>query len=134
MAMESAIKHLIWNAYHHGDGIIQIKIKLTNAGEKVTITFCDEGSGIDNDKIEESLKPYKYGNRQNATKKEFRGAGLGLTIAADVIADHGGELLIENIQNEDGSRAGFRVHVGLPITQEKRKNQDKKINNKGFRN
>jgi len=49
--MESAIKHLIWNAYHHGDGIIQIKIKLTNTGEKVTIIFCDEGSGIDNDKL-----------------------------------------------------------------------------------
>jgi len=118
-ALESALKNLIWNAYHHGGGSIKIRTGLTDRDRKVVIMIDDHGAGIDDDEIDDLFKPFRQGkSRQLAADAGFRGAGLGLTIAATVIADHGGEILIENRVSEDGSRAGLRVRVILPLSQE----------------
>ena len=124
-AVESAMKNLVWNAYHHGSGMIQIRTKLTDEEQGVSMTIDDDGPGIDDDKIKELFKPYRQGGNQSS-KKKFRGAGLGLAIAADVIAGHGGKLSVENRRNDDGHRTGCRVSVILPLTQDGRKIQDKK--------
>ena len=118
-ALESALENLIWNAYHHGGGSIEIRLGLTDRDRKVVIRIDDDGPGIDDDEIDDLFKPYRQGkSRQRAAEAGFRGAGLGLTIAATVIADHGGEILIENREGEDESRAGLRVRVILPLSQE----------------
>ncbi|MDE0304219.1 MAG: hypothetical protein OXI87_04945 [Albidovulum sp.] len=76
-------------------------------------------AGIDDDETEELFKPYRQGrNCHDDTGGAFRGAGLGLAIAAGVIADHGGEISIANREAADGSIAGLRARVVLPLFQD----------------
>ena len=107
-ALMSALQNLIWNAHVHG-GAIEVRVELTDGGRKVVITIDDDGPGIDDD-IDEILKPYRRGRNPRG-----HGAGLGLAIASGVISDHGGEIAVSNREAADGSRAGLRVCVALPL-------------------
>ena len=107
-ALMSALQNLIRNAHLHG-GAIEVRVELTDGGRKAVITIDDDGPGIDDD-IDEIFKPYRRGR-----KPRGHGAGLGLAIAASVISDHGGDIAVSNREAADGSRAGLRVCVALPL-------------------
>lgn len=108
-ALLRALQNLIGNAHHHG-GAIKVGVQLTDGDRKAVITIDDDGPGIDDDEFDEIFKPYRRGR-----KPRGHGAGLGLTIAAGVISDHGGEITVSNREAADGSRAGLRVCVALPL-------------------
>ena len=107
-ALMSALQNLIRNAHLHG-GAIEVRVELTDGDTKAVITIDDDGPGIDDD-IDEIFKPYRQGR-----KPRGHGAGLGLAIAAGVISDHGGDIAVSNREAADGSRAGLRVWVALPL-------------------
>jgi signal transduction histidine kinase len=64
----------------------KIEIQLTDMTDKVKISISDNGPGISD--IAMAQKPF-YTTKQNGT-------GLGLATAAKIMADHGGELVIES--------------------------------------
>jgi signal transduction histidine kinase len=74
------------------------------AGEgSVEIAISDDGCGIAPEHLSSVLDPFF------TTKKRGQGTGLGLTIAADIVKNHGGSLEIES---RPGS--GTTVRVRLP--------------------
>jgi len=118
MALHSALKNLIWNAYRHGDGeMIEIKTRLVDIFAKVEIIIDDEGPGIDEKDIEELFKPYRQGKTRQNSIKEIQGAGLGLAIAKEAVEEHGGKISIENRMNSKKDIVGLRVRVVLPLSQ-----------------
>jgi two-component system sensor histidine kinase HydH len=75
-------------------------------GDRVTIEIADDGVGIAPEQLSSVLDPFF------TTKKRGQGTGLGLTIAADIIKNHGGTLEIESSVG-----VGTTVRVRLPIAQ-----------------
>jgi len=84
------------------DGIIDIAI--SNENNKIKISITDDGPGIED--VGSALKPF------HTTKQD--GTGLGLSTAAKIMADHGGELVIES---EPGK--GCRIDMILPTGKDK---------------
>ena len=115
-SLQSAFQNLIWNAHHHG-GKVTIEFNKICQGKKVEVFIDDDGPGIDDEKIESMFEPYRQGEiSAHKLNRSFRGAGLGLTIAKYIISEHGGQIDISNRRKDDGSIAGLRVRVVLPLS------------------
>ena len=74
----------------------------------VHIFFDDSGPGIEPDLREQALRPFV--RLEASRNRDTGGTGLGLAIAADVVAGHGGELILDT-----SPLGGLRVLVKLPI-------------------
>ena len=77
----------------------EIKIEVAETGDKVHIIVIDNGPGIDD--IPSALKPF-FTTKQGGT-------GLGLATASKIMADHGGEIIIESSPGK-----GCKVELILP--------------------
>ncbi|MDP9362260.1 MAG: ATP-binding protein, partial [Acidobacteriota bacterium] len=71
-------------------------------GSDVRVVVTDAGSGIAPEDLEHVLDPFF------STKED--GTGLGLPIARQIAAAHGGSLKIESVHGD-----GTRVEVRLPL-------------------
>jgi signal transduction histidine kinase len=97
--LQQVLINLIKNsleALKEGGDII---IKADEIGMKVQISVTDNGPGIDD--ISAALKPF------HTTKRG--GTGLGLATASKIMADHGGELVIESSPGK-----GCRIDMLIP--------------------
>jgi len=81
----------------------KLDISVTRAGDKIRVTFADDGPGIPADIIGKVFDPFF------TTKRPGGGSGLGLTISLAVIKEHGGTIEIES-----NPGAGAVIHVLLP--------------------
>jgi len=79
---------------------IDDKIKSLKDGKYIRITVKDEGTGIDNEKIEKIFDPYF------TTKKT--GSGLGLATVYSIIKRHGGVILLDS---ELGIGSTFTIYL-----------------------
>ena len=86
----------------------ELKISIAREGEKIGVTFADDGPGIPADIIGKVFDPFF------TTKRPGGGSGLGLTISLAVIKEHGGTI---DVESEPG--AGAVVRVVLPAAIEK---------------
>jgi PAS domain S-box-containing protein len=86
----------------------ELKISIARDGEKIGVTFADDGPGIPADIIGKIFDPFF------TTKRPGGGSGLGLTISLAVTKEHGGTI---DVESEPG--AGAVVRVVLPAAIEK---------------
>ncbi|MBN2186496.1 MAG: PAS domain S-box protein [Dehalococcoidia bacterium] len=86
----------------HGKGKLEIKTEL--AGDRIRISFKDDGPGIAKETIKRIFNPFF------TTKEVGKGTGLGLSLSHGIIAEHGGQLYIES-----ELRKGATFVVELPL-------------------
>lgn len=104
-AMRRALVNLIGNAQRYA---AQVRVSAGRRGRTVEIIIDDDGPGIPPAKREEVFRPfYRLDQSRNP---ETGGVGLGLTIARDVVRNHGGELILE-----DAPLGGLRARLWIPI-------------------
>lgn len=96
VSLKRAFRNLIDNGIKYGG---TVRLGLTIEPAKLLITFQDNGPGIPAARIEEAFAPFR--RLDEARSGKIPGAGLGLTIARDVIQSHGGTISVRN-QNGDG--------------------------------
>jgi signal transduction histidine kinase len=81
-AVRSALANLVGNALVHAHGAGRIVANL----DRGSVSICDDGAGISRNS--ERIEPFQTDN----TSKE--GSGLGLSIVQEIMAAHGGTLII----------------------------------------
>lgn len=86
-------------------GVIRLGASLDTDGQRVRLTFADQGSGISPEDISKIFQPY-------FTTKDV-GIGLGLAITERIIKEHGGEILVESRPGD-----GTTFTVVLPLQQD----------------
>ncbi|MFL2659566.1 MAG: sensor histidine kinase [Alphaproteobacteria bacterium] len=95
--IKRVIENIVTNGFKYGKNI---SIKLTTEDEFVNIIIEDDGSGIPEDKLDEVFNPfYRIDESRN---KETGGAGLGLSVAMDIITYYGGNIVLENRKDKSG--------------------------------
>lgn len=104
MALRRAVSNLLSNALAHGS---RAEISLRRGPHASDIIVDDDGPGIPPEQREEALKPFA---RLDASRNQnTAGVGLGLALARDVAASHGGDLYLS-----DSPLGGLRVTLRLP--------------------
>lgn len=109
-ALELMLDNIVDNAIRHSRNEHRLSIHARADERTVFLEVSDSGGGIPPDEIQHVTKKFFRGRHA-----EHGGTGLGLALAARVIADHGGTL-------EIGSEAGIgtTIRIGLPAMPEDR--------------
>ena len=104
-SMRRCLTNLIVNAQRYAQ---QVTVRAGQRERAIEILIDDDGPGIPPDKREEAFRPfYRLDESRNP---DTGGVGLGLTIARDVVRNHGGELTLE-----DAPGGGLRARIWLPV-------------------
>ncbi|WP_041801889.1 sensor histidine kinase [Rhodopseudomonas palustris] len=103
-SLKRGFRNLIINAATHGK---RARVAIESAPSEVSVIIEDDGPGIPSDMLGRVFEPFFSANR--ARTKHFGGAGLGLTIAHEIVQRAGGTIKIEN-----GRLRGLMQTVRLP--------------------
>jgi signal transduction histidine kinase len=100
--MEIVLSNIFENALEamHDNGRIDLNVKLVN-DNRIEIIIKDTGSGIAPEEMDSIYDPF--------VTSKTRGAGLGLTMAHQIIANHHGEINISSSKT-----GGTTVSIALP--------------------
>jgi two-component system osmolarity sensor histidine kinase EnvZ len=104
VAFERCLSNLVNNARKYGT---HIWVEARRSGGTVQIVIDDNGPGIPPDQYEEVFKPFVRG--EPSRNPETGGVGLGLPIAQDIVAGHGGRIALEK-----SPHGGLRVVLEMP--------------------
>ncbi len=85
-----------------GHGVLEIETRHSDG--RIEITFSDDGPGVPREILGKVFDPFF------TTKDVGRGTGLGLSITHGILAEHNGEITIEN-----RAGGGALVRVSLPL-------------------
>jgi two-component system sensor histidine kinase ChvG len=106
-------RNLIDNAisFSPDNGTVLVTAKAEDGHVQATIE--DEGPGVPEDDLERVFQ--RFYTERPAEQGFGKNSGLGLAIARQIVASHGGRVWAENKYEKDGSRAGARFVVELPL-------------------
>lgn len=104
LTLNRALRNLIINAATHG---VRARVAVAKANGKARIVIEDEGPGIPPELLGQVFEPFFRADP--ARRQDIRGAGLGLTIAREIVQRAGGTITISNREN-----GGLRQVVELP--------------------
>ena len=104
--MRQVFLNLLDNAAKHGGEGKRIDASINSGGDHVQIRIRDYGPGIPEDELPLVKKKFYKGS------SKARGTGIGLAVCDEIVAMHGGELVLENAEG-----GGTLVTVLLPISQ-----------------
>jgi signal transduction histidine kinase len=100
-AVRSALANLVGNALIHARGARRITATLSRDG----ISIHDDGAGLPHGVEQGLTEPFQTGNNAGD------GAGLGLSIVREIMAAHGGELVISSARGR-----GTTMSLRFPVT------------------
>jgi signal transduction histidine kinase len=106
-SLNRAFRNLIINAATHGK---RARIAVDSTSSEAFVVIDDDGPGIPPDMIGQVFEPFFRAHP--ARTKHIDGAGLGLTIAHEIVQRAGGSITIEN-----GRLHGLLQIVKLPVDQ-----------------
>jgi signal transduction histidine kinase len=102
--LEQVLVNLLMNACDACAAGGHVTARARRADDGVVLEVVDDGGGIAPEHLPSVLDPFF------TTKKRGQGTGLGLTIAADIVKNHGGALAIESTPGR-----GTTVRVVWPV-------------------
>ncbi len=105
--MAQALGNLLSNAIKFTSAGGQVSTVVEMDGGQLTIQVADSGPGIPLDEQEKIFQPFYRGAHG---RRIVQGMGLGLSIARDIVAAHGGGI---NLESTPG--AGSRFILRLPV-------------------
>ena len=107
--LERVIQNLLDNAVSFSPPTGRIKAEIARRDDWVTLTICDEGPGIPEEKRE---KVFQRFHSDRPAEEDFGNhSGLGLAIARTIAEAHDGTLVA--ISRPDGA-TGACLQLGLP--------------------
>lgn len=105
LALKRVFNNLIQNAFKYSS---EVWVRLSCVDKRITIMIEDNGPGIPNDELAKVFQPYY--RAKNVVSQSSAGAGLGLTIANEIIHAHNGKIQLRNRTDQNG----LQVIVTLP--------------------
>ena len=105
--LTQVIANLVGNAFQHAPKDAMIRVRSAIDGDHTTIAVFNEGPAIRTDDLPRLFDPFARG--KNAITKQGRSIGLGLFIAHQIAAAHGGAISVKSVAGE-----GTTFTVSLP--------------------
>ncbi|MFW5434925.1 sensor histidine kinase [Paenibacillus apiarius] len=83
------VDNVCMNAFLHNPPGTKLKVELTKSDNKLTLSFIDNGKGMDANTLKRLFTRYYRGTTTDETAK---GSGLGLAITKQLVQAHGGSV------------------------------------------
>ena len=101
--IREVLTNLISNALRHTSENGGVSVAASNQADRIVVTVCDSGRGIPAEDLPRIFDRFYKGHGS-------RGSGLGLTIARNLVAAHGGEIRAESLEGK-----GTTITFTLPL-------------------
>lgn len=109
--MEQVFSNIVSNAVQHGDTTRPIKVELGFQEDFAVFSVHNSGEAIPEDVLPFIFNPMgRFSQRTAANHGPTEGLGLGLFIASEIVASHGG-----SIEVSSDTEHGTVFHVRLPL-------------------
>ena len=108
--LEQVLTNLLSNAIKYGNGK-PIDITAARSDGRVSVTFVDQGIGIDQAMLTRIFDPFQ----RAVIARHYGGLGLGLHISKTIVEGLGGTIAVDSRPNE-----GSRFTVDLPVSRDAR--------------
>lgn len=102
------LAQLLDNSIKHTPEQTRVRVRVSEADNRVTVEVEDSGPGIGNDALPHLFEHF-YRSDPSRTRSGAPTAGLGLTVAATIVSAHRGE-----IRADHGEMGGLRVTFTIP--------------------
>ncbi|MDQ9169357.1 ATP-binding protein [Oxalobacteraceae bacterium R-40] len=110
-SLRRCLANLVDNAVKYGGSAeIAVRAEGEQRNRRIHISIADHGPGIPDDQLEKVFEPFY--RIETSRSRETGGTGLGLTIARNIITQHGGSIKLAN--RKEG---GLEVTLTLPAKQ-----------------
>lgn len=96
---------LYWAQQNGRKPRVELKVRRTPSGERVRVTISDSGPGVDDEDARKVFLP--------GVTRKAGGIGMGLTVAAEIVSEYGGQMSLE----PHGSLGGATFMFDLPLKQ-----------------
>lgn len=107
--ISQVLDNLISNAIKYSPEGGQVRVAVIPDGDVVEVSVTDEGIGISSaDRAQLFTRFYRA---REVMSRDIQGVGLGLSIAQEIVAAHGGRITVTSVLGE-----GSTFHVRLPRT------------------
>jgi len=114
-ALERAVLNLVGNACDHTEhGSVTLSFSCTD--RLFSLSVADEGTGFSPDALGHATERFYRGDASRSSRAGGSHFGLGLTIAADIAAAHGGRLELSNRTDDGGRVLGARAALLIPLS------------------
>jgi signal transduction histidine kinase len=110
-ALRQVVLNLLDNAVKFGPAGQQVTIGVSRVGPDVVVAVTDEGPGIPESERRKVFEPFAQG--ANSQSRTTTGAGIGLSVVADLVAAQGGRVWIDDAAHGRGAR----VMIALPAVE-----------------
>ncbi len=104
--MVLACEHLINNAIKFTPTGKSVQFKIEDSEKALLMHFTDTGKGIPAKYLERIFE--KFYQVDQSTTREFEGAGIGLTLARQIVQLHGGTI---HVKSKEGDGSTFTIHL-----------------------
>ena len=94
--MWRCIENLIYSALIHNDKEIEVIVRLEKLPDHILIEIEDNGRGMTEEELDQLFNRYYRGSNTD----NYKGTGLGMSIAKEVIEAHNGEIQVESEVDE----------------------------------
>ncbi len=109
--LAQVFRNLISNALSFSPPDGAVTIRVTKQKRTVTVEIEDQGPGIPENKLETIFDRFYSERPQHEAYGSH--SGLGLSIARQIVENHGGQLYASNLKDNDGKVCGARFTVIL---------------------
>jgi two-component system OmpR family sensor kinase len=106
MRLRQVLNNVVRNALVHTPPGTPVEVSLSIADDRAVIAVVDHGPGIDGDRPERIFE--RFHRSDPGRSGDQGGSGLGLSIAAAVVAAHGGRI---SVHPTHGGGATFRIEL-----------------------
>jgi two-component system CheB/CheR fusion protein len=104
----SILQNIVSNALKHTEKGGEISVSATSDGDKIIVQVKDSGIGMSAEIMEKLFTPQM--KTLSETRKQNKGAGIGLLLVKGFLEKNGGEIWVESIEGE-----GSSFYFTLPI-------------------
>ena len=99
--ISQVFSNLIGNALRHGDATAPIKVTLAKVDGVPRVSVQNSGEPIPPEVMPYIFKPEgRYSSYSSGERGSAAGLGLGLFIASEIVANHGGRIEVESTEEE----------------------------------
>lgn len=110
--LAAAIENVVRNALRYTPTGARVRLELESIPDARVLRIADDGPGIPEEELTRIFDPFhRVGQDRD---RSTGGAGLGLAIAARVVAAHGGRVVARNLAGAERSPAGLEISFWLP--------------------
>ncbi len=105
--LEQVLGNLVANAVKYSPGGGEVRVEIGREGDQVVVAVQDQGIGIPAE--QQGLIFGRFYRAKNVSQPGFSGLGLGLYLASEILARHGGRIWVDS---QPG--AGSTFYFSLP--------------------